>query len=71
MKQSKFLRLNWSDLLKGFLVGLLAFALQFLQETFVPALNVSPEVKLILLAAIAYLTKNLFQNGSNDTGAVR
>ena len=71
MKNSKFLRLNWADLLKGFLVAFLAFFIAFLQDTFIPALNLAPEVKLMLLTGLAYLTKNLFQSGKNDAGAVR
>lgn len=60
MKQSKFLSLNWLDLGKGFLVALIAFILNFLQETFIPSLNVSPEVKLMLITAVGYLIKNFF-----------
>ena len=60
MKQSKFLSLNWRDVLRGFLLALIAFILNWLQETFIPALDVSPEVKTMILAGLAYLAKNLF-----------
>jgi hypothetical protein len=61
MKQSNFLSLNWGDLGKGLLIAILATVFNWLQETFIPALNVSPEIKVLLVTAIAYLTKNFFQ----------
>ena len=60
MKQSNFLNLNWRDLLRGFLLSLIAFLFNWLQVTFVPALDVSPGVKTMILAGLAYLVKNLF-----------
>lgn len=60
MKQSNFLRLNWLDLGKAFLVAFIAFALDFLQTTFIPSLNTSIETKTTLLAGLAYLGKNFF-----------
>lgn len=60
MKQSNFLSLGWRDLLRGFLIGLIAFALTWLQEAFIPALNLPMEVKTMLIAFAAYLGKNLF-----------
>lgn len=59
MKQSNFLSLNWRDLLRAFVVAALAFLFNFLQESFVPALNISPELKLTIITALAYLAKNL------------
>jgi len=61
MEKSGFLKLNWSDLFKTFLVAFLAFAFSFLQETFIPALNISPELKLMILAGLGYITKNFFE----------
>jgi len=69
MKTSNFLSLNWLDLGKGFLVAFLAFGINFLQETFIPALNVSPEIKLLIITLLGYLTKNFFSsNSSKDIG---
>lgn len=65
MKQSNFLSLNWLDLGKGLLMVILASFFNWMQENFVPALNISPEIKVLLVTAIAYLTKNFFQG--NDT----
>jgi hypothetical protein len=66
MKQSKFLSLNWLDLGKGLLIAILATVFNWLQETFIPALNVSPEIKVLLVTAIAYLTKNFFQGNETN-----
>ncbi len=60
MKQSKFLSLGWRDLARTLVVGLIAFLLQFVQDTFIPSLNLPLEVKTMLIAGIAYLSKNLF-----------
>lgn len=60
MEQSNFLKLGWRDALRGFLVAFIAFSLNWLQITFIPSLNISPEIKTFLLAGIAYLTKNYF-----------
>lgn len=64
MKPSKFLSLNWLDLAKAFLVALLAFLVNFLQETFIPSLNIPTEVKLMLVTTVGYLVKNLFTKPS-------
>lgn len=66
MKTSKFLSLNWLDLGKGFLVAFGAFALNYLQTTFVPSLEISPEVKTLIYAGLAYLGKNFFTKPSED-----
>ena len=66
MKTSNFLSLNWLDLGKGFLVGFLAFALDFLQNILVPSLDISPEVKVMILAALGYLAKNFFTKSDNE-----
>lgn len=58
MKTSNFLSLNWYDLGKALLVALITLLFSFAQETFIPALNVSPEIKLLLLAGLGYLAKN-------------
>lgn len=60
MKTSKLFRLDWRDLLKGFLVSFLAFSLNWLQINFIPQLDLSPEIKTFIIAAIAYLSKNFF-----------
>jgi hypothetical protein len=58
MKTSKFGALNWSDLAKGLLVAVLAFLANWAQETFIPSLNLSPDLKVMLIGAVAYLVKN-------------
>jgi hypothetical protein len=60
MKQSNFLSLNWLDLGKGVIVAVIVFLLNFAQETWVPSLNVSPEIKLFIITGIGYLLKNFF-----------
>lgn len=60
MKQSKFLSLNWRDGLRGLLVAVIAVVLEWIQNTFVPALNIPAEFKLMLITGLAYLSKNLF-----------
>lgn len=60
MKKSAFMSLNWLDLGKGFLVAFIALLLNFAQEQLIPALNISPEIKLFLITAIGYLVKNFF-----------
>lgn len=60
MKQSKFLTLGRRDLARAFITALIALVLEFLQNTFIPALNVDPSIKAMLITGIAYLSKNLF-----------
>jgi len=59
MKTSKFGKLDWNDLLKGLLVAVLAFLANWLQETFIPSLSLSPDLKVMLIGVVAYLAKNL------------
>jgi len=58
MKTSKFGMLNWSDLGKGLLVAVLAFLANWAQETLIPSLNLSPDLKVMLIGGVAYLVKN-------------
>jgi hypothetical protein len=58
MKTSKFGLLNWNDLVKGLLVAVLAFLANWAQETLIPSLNLSPDLKVMLIGAVAYLVKN-------------
>lgn len=60
MNASKFLSLNWLDLGKMFLLAFLTFLVNWLQMTFVPALDVSPEIRTLISGGIAYLVKNFF-----------
>ena len=69
MKTSKFMSLNWLDLGKGFLVGLIAFILDFLIEILVPSLNISPEIKVMVLAALGYIAKNFFTKSDEQKSA--
>lgn len=60
MKTSNFLSLNWYDFGKMFLIAFITFLLNWLQITFVPLLDVSPETRTLISGAIAYLSKNFF-----------
>ncbi len=60
MKTSNFLSLNWLDLGKMLLIAFITFLLNWLQITFVPMLDVSPETRTLISGAIAYLGKNFF-----------
>jgi hypothetical protein len=60
MKTSNFLSLDWHDLGKGFVVAFIAFGLNWLQTAFVPSLDISPEIKILIISGIAYLAKNFF-----------
>ena len=66
MKKSGFLKLNWADLLKMFVVALLAFVFNFLQVTFVPSLDISPELKLMVLTGLGYISKNFFEGAKTE-----
>lgn len=66
MKQSGFLSLGWRDLLRGLALAIIAFILNWAQTTFVPSLNISAELKLMIITGIAYLAKNFFT--PKDTG---
>jgi len=58
MKTSKFGLLDWKDLVKGVLVAILAFLANWAQNTFIPSLNLSPDLKVMLIGGVAYLIKN-------------
>jgi hypothetical protein len=60
MKTSKLFKLDWRDAFKGFLVAFIAFSFNWVQVNFVPSLNISPELKLFIITALAYLSKNFF-----------
>lgn len=60
MKQSKFLSLNWRDTLRSAIVALLTALYYWLQDTFLPGLDLDPQIKALISAALAYFTKNLF-----------
>lgn len=60
MKQSNFLSLNWLDLGKAILLAVIVIILDFAQKTLIPALDISPEIKLLLVTGIGYLVKNFF-----------
>ncbi len=64
MKQSAYKSLNWRDLQRNFLLGFIAFALTFIQETLLPSLNIPMEIKLPINYFIAYLIKNYFTKPS-------
>jgi len=60
MKQSNFLSLNWRDMARALLVAVLAVFFDFLQKTFIPALDIPAEIKTMLVMGTAYLSKNFF-----------
>lgn len=60
MKQSNFLSLGWRDGARAFLVAFIAFVFEYLQKTFIPSLDLSDDVKLMIITALAYLSKNFF-----------
>ena len=72
MERSKFLNLNWRDLLKGLLMAVLSAVVTLIYElvqagpiTFDKALL--GKVGLIALStALAYLMKNLFENTEGE-----
>lgn len=70
MKQSDLFSLNWRDLLRAFAVAALAFLFNFLQVTFVPSLNLSPQIKIMLISGLAYLAKNLGTKPDNKDSIV-
>jgi len=69
MKQSEFLSLNWRDLLHTLILLIISSIVYFLQETFIPALNISPEIKAVLIYGIAYLSKKLFEKPNTNAFA--
>jgi|GEM_PF-3772471 hypothetical protein len=66
MKQSKFFSLNWLDAAKALLLLVIATILNFIQETFIPSLKVSPEIKALLLLVVSYIIKNFFTPNEDD-----
>lgn len=60
MKTSRFLNLNFSDLLKGLLTAILSFLAYYAQDTLIPNLGLSEDLKIALSAAVGYLIKNFF-----------
>ena len=66
MKSSKFLSLNWLDLGKMFLLAFITFLVNWLQMSFIPALDVSPETRTLISGAFAYLLKNLFSGKKEE-----
>jgi len=60
MKTSNFLSLNWLDLGKAVLMVIIVAVLNWLQETLIPSLNISSEIKVLIVTAIGYLIKNFF-----------
>lgn len=60
MKQSNFLSLNWRDISRSLLLTVLAALYYWIQDTLLPGLNLDPQVKALISAGLAYITKNLF-----------
>lgn len=68
MKQSNFLSLNWRDLSRSALLAVLTALYYWIQETLLPGLNLSPEIKTLISGGLAYLTKNLFTKPDKIVG---
>jgi uncharacterized membrane protein len=66
MNNSNFLSLNWLDLGKAVLMVIIVAVLNWLQEAFIPSLNISPEIKVLIVTAIGYLIKNFFTPTNTD-----
>jgi len=66
MKRSKFLSLNWMDLGKALLLLIIVTVLNFAQETLIPTLDLSPEVKILLITGIGYLIKNFLSGNKKE-----
>jgi hypothetical protein len=75
--RSKFLRLNWRDILQGIVVAVITAVLTAVYEL-IPALIAGSaftweNVKIIALVAlgatVSYLLKNVFQNTRGDFGS--
>ena len=60
MRQSNFLALGWRDVARTFLVAFVAFLLDFLQKTLIPSLDIPENLKVMVLAGLAYLAKQFF-----------
>jgi len=69
MKTSNFLSLNWLDVGKGAIVAVLVFLLNYAQESYIPSLDISPEIKLFIITAIGYLLKNFFTPKAKEVQA--
>lgn len=63
MKKSAFLSINWADALKAFVVAALAFVFNYIQTEFLPGLQMDPQIKILIAAGLAYLTKQFFTDG--------
>jgi hypothetical protein len=68
---SKFLNLDYKDVLKGAVVSLLAILLKGLQEIFqdgrIPNVDEASSIGWVALSAgFSYLIKNLFTNSSGE-----
>jgi len=72
MKTSKFMRIDWRDALNSFFLAFMSFLCLWLQETFIPQLNISMELKIFLITGITALGRKFFRNSktiySEDIG---
>lgn len=70
MKQSNFLSLNFRDALRSFLVALFSFIAYYIQDTWLPGLDIPEEVKVMISAAIGYLTKNFVTKPDSESKGI-
>ena len=66
MKTSAFKNLNRKDFFKLFLLALGTFVLNFIQIHFIPALDISPEIRTFLSTAVIYVSKNYLTNSDGE-----
>lgn len=69
MKRSKFLRLGKRDLINGLLIAVLSSVIVTLQQQLTTGTYSLKEIGIVALsAALAYLSKNLFENEKGEFG---
>jgi len=67
MKRSKFLRLGKRDLINGLLIAVLSSVIVTLQQQLTTGTYSLKEIGIVALsAALAYLSKNLFENEKGE-----
>lgn len=67
MKRSKFLRLGKRDMINGLLIAVLSSVIVTLQQQLTTGTYSLKEIGIVALsAALAYLSKNLFENEKGE-----
>ena len=69
MKRSKFLRLGKRDMINGLLIAVLSSVIVTLQQQLTTGTYSLKEIGIVALStALAYLSKNLFENEKGELG---